>query len=297
MTILVTGAGGQVGCELIRHGGTLPVVGLPRAALDITDADAVAAALSAHSARLVINAAAFTAVDRAEQEPAAAYAANRDGPAVLATACAAAGIPLFHLSTEHVFDGRGSRPWREDDPVSPLGVYGHSKAAGEQEIRARLPVHLILRVSWIFGVHGRNFVRSLLELACDKHIVPVVRDQVGGPTPAAALACALLDLAGRHLAGAALPWGTYHYCGTPAVSRFDFAGAVFEAACARAMLLQRPELRPIALGDWPGAALRPANARLDTALAQQRLGLLPPDWRAGLGEMLDDIRAGAREGA
>lgn len=291
--ILVTGAGGQVGHELRRRALPGQLVGLAREALDITDAAAVAPALRAHRPRLVINAAAWTRVDLAETHPEAAFAANRDGPAVLAAACAAAGIPLFHLSTEHVFDGRGERAWQEDDPVCPLGVYGHSKAAGEAAVRERLPQHLILRTSWVFGQHGRNFVRTLLALACERHTVPVVSDQVGGPTPAAALAEALLGLAARHLAGEALPWGTWHFAGQPWVSRADFAEAVFGAAAARALLPDRPRVQPVDAASWPGAALRPANARLDGRRTQDSLGLAPPDWRAGLAAMLDDIRAGA----
>jgi dTDP-4-dehydrorhamnose reductase len=273
------------------------VVGLSRAALDISDAVAVSAALALHAPRLVINAAAYTRVDQAEREPDAAFLANRDGPAILAWACAAAGIPLFHLSTEHVFVGQGGLPWREDAPVSPVGVYGHSKAAGEAMIRTQLSAHLILRVSWVFGLHGRNFVRSLLALACEKHTIPVVGDQFGGPTPAADLAGALLALAARHLAGEPLPWGTYHYCGQPFLSRSAFAEAVFESACARGMLLQRPQVRVIATADWPGAELRPANARLDCRAAQQALRLALPSWHDALGDMLDEIKAhGARAG-
>lgn len=291
MTILVTGAGGQVGCELMRRSGGLLVIGLSRARLDVTDAGAVAAALSAHAPRLVINAAAFTDVDRAEKEPGTAAAVNRAGPAILATACADVGIPLFHLSTDHVFGGGGERAWREDDPVSPLGVYGRSKAQGEEEVRSRLSAHLILRVSWVFGMEGRNFVRSMLGLAGNKPRIPVVGDQVGGPTPAADLARALLGLAERHLAGEQLGWGTYHYCGMPFVSRAVFAEAVFDAAAARGMLQQRPSVQEVALRDWPGANLRPANARLDCRAATQRLGLALPSWREALDDMLDEIRA------
>lgn len=293
MPILVTGAGGQVGTELLRRAGDLPVQGLARSALDISDAAAVAAVFARMAPRVVINAAAWTGVDKAEAKPAAAFAANRDGAAVLASACAAAGIPLIHLSTEQVFDGRGDRPWRETDPVAPRGVYGASKAAGEVEVRRRLPAHLILRVSWLFGFHGRNFVRTLLAQACERHHVRVVGDQVGGPTPAAALADALLQLAARCLAGETLPWGTYHFCGQPFVSRAQFAEVVYEAACARALLLQRPRVEAIATADWPGAELRPANARLDGRATQERLGLALPEWRQGLADLLDEIRHAA----
>lgn len=293
MTILVTGAGGQVGSELLRRAGDLPVRGLVRAALDITDAAAVAAVFAREAPRVVINAAAWTSVVKAEAEPEAACAANRDGAAVLASACARAGIPLLHLSTDQVFSGSGTTPWRKTDPVVPLGVYGASKAAGEKEIRRHLPNHLILRVSWLFGFRGRNFVRTLLAQACEHHFVRVVGDQVGGPTPAAALADALLQLAGRCLRQERLPWGTYHFCGTPFVSRAQFAEAVYDAAYARSLLLQRPLVEAIAAADWPGAELRPANARLDCSGTRERLGLALPDWRQGLADMLDEMRGSA----
>lgn len=293
MSILVTGAGGQLGRELLRNAGGLPVVGLTRAELDITDTAAVATALQRFAPRLLINTAAWTGVDRAEVEPVAAFAANRDGASVLARACAAAGIPLFHLSTEHVFDGRGERPWRETDPVAPLGVYGQSKYAGEVAIRNALTAHLVLRVSWVFSMHGRNFVRTLLSLGASSLPLRVVDDQVGGPTPAAALAHALLQLAGRYLEGGALPWGTYHFCGLPFLSRAAFAEAVFAAAVERALLPRRPVVQAIPSAAWPGAALRPANARLDCTLAQQRLGLVLPSWAEGLEQVLDDICSAA----
>lgn len=290
MTILVTGAGGQVGSELLRRAGGLPVRGFSRKVLDITDTAAVAAVFEREAPRVVINAAAWTGVERAEAEPEAAFAANRDGPATLAAACAQAGIPLIHLSTEQVFSGSGVLPWRVSDPLAPLGVYGASKAAGEEEIRRRLPAHLILRVSWLFGRQGRNLVHTLLEQAGERHQVRVVGDQVGGPTPVAPLADALLQLAGRCLAEEALPWDTYHFCGTPFVTRAQFAEAVYDAACARALLLRRPVVEPIATPDWPGAELRPANARLDCGTLRERLGLELPDWGQGLADMLDEIQ-------
>lgn len=306
--ILVTGAGGQVGRELLRQAAGvalsrglsasvlpaapgLPVVGLTRASLDITDATAVAAALREHGVRLVINAAAWTDVDGAEHAPEAAFAANRDGPAVLAAACAEAGLPLFHLSTDHVFDGRPGRPWREDDALAPLGVYGRSKAAGEAAIRARLPAHVILRTSWVFGAQGRNFVKTLLARARAGESLAVVGDQVGGPTPAPALAQALLALAARHLAGDALAWGTYHFAGRPCLSRHAYAREVLAAATARGLLREGPTVQEIPSAAWVGAPLRPANACLDSSRAVRELGLTVPDWRAGLAAVLDELAA------
>lgn len=295
--ILVTGAGGQLGRELLRPvagaglagvGPDLPLLGLAHAALDITDAAAVAAALREYGARLVINAAAWTDVDGAERLPERAFAVNREGAAVLAEACAGTGIPLFHVSTDHVFQGGPGAPWRETDALSPLGVYGASKAAGEMAIRARLPAHLILRTSWVFGVHGDNFVKALLRRAQAGESLAVVTDQRGGPTPARALAGALLALARRHLAGEVLPWGSYHFAGQPFVSRHAFAVAVLEAAQQRGLLSQPPTLRAIGAADWSGAPLRPANACLDGDRAQRLLGLAPPDWRPALAALLDE---------
>lgn len=302
MTILVTGAGGQVGRELLRIGGSgsaggsalasgeglAAVAGLSHNDLDIADAAQVRAALRHQGARVLINAAAWTDVDGAERDPDAAFRANREGAAVLAAACAEAGIPLLHLSTDHVFDGHAGRPWREDDPVSPLGVYGASKAAGEQAIRVHLPAHLILRTSWVFGACGGNFVQALLARARAGETLAVVTDQVGGPTPARALAQALLALAARHLQGAALPWGTWHFAGAPCVSRHAFAERILAEALARSLLPAPVALRPLRAVDWPGAALRPANACLDMTRSVARLGLSVPDWREGLGAVLDE---------
>lgn len=290
MAILVTGAGGQLGRALCRAAGARPLCALTRAQLDITDAAAVHTALRRHRARLVINAAAWTDVDGAERAPQAAFAVNRDGAAHLAEACAAAGIPLFHVSTDHVFDGRRAQPWREDDAVAPLGVYGASKYAGECEVRRRLEAHLILRTSWLFAATGGNFVHTVLRWARTQAVVRVVAAHVGRPTPAVALAAALLQLADRHLAGEALPWGLYHFSGTPPVSRLAFAEAVVAEAQACGLLAQRPLLQPLPLSEWPGAALRPANACLDGARAQAVLGLAPPPWRPALAALLRELR-------
>lgn len=304
MAILVTGAGGQVGRELLRLGlpegeppatERSPLVGLAHAQLEIGDAGQVRDALRRHRPRIVINTAAWTDVDGAERDPAAAFAANREGPAVLAAACAGAGIPLLHLSTDHVFDGRGAGPWREDDAESPLGRYGASKAAGDAEIRRRLPAHLILRTSWVFGVFGRNFVTALLARAQAGDDLAVVADQVGGPTPARALAGALLLLARRHLGGEALPWGTWHFAGQPFVSRHAFAEAILAEARGRGMLAASLPVRPLRAADWPGAGLRPANACLGMARTQAMLGLSPPDWRRGLADMLDELAGRDRQ--
>lgn len=291
--ILVTGAGGQLGRELVELaaavGAVADVTGLARAALDVTDAGAVATALARPGLRCVINAAAWTDVDGAERDPAAAFAVNRDGAALLAAACADAGLPLLQVSTDHVFDGRPGRPWREDDAVSPLGVYGHSKAAGEAAIRARLPAHLILRTSWVFGRYGGNFVKTVLRRARAGEALDIVGDHAGGPTPARDLAAALLVLARRAASGAALPWGTWHFAGQPFLSRHAFAAAILEGARQRGLLPAPVLLRAIPSSAWADAALRPANACLDSARTAAALGIAVPDWRAGLEALLDTL--------
>lgn len=291
MSILVTGANGQVGHELVRRAGPLPVTGLTRSQLDICNAQAVQAAIGQHEARIVINAAAYTAVDKAETEPQAAFAVNRDGPATLAAACAAAGIPLLHLSTDYVFDGSKPAPYTEDDPVAPLGTYGASKLAGEDAIRASGCAHLILRVAWVFGAHGNNFVRTMLRLGREREQLRVVADQLGGPTPAAAIADALLQLAGRHLAGETLPNGTWHFAGVPHTSWHGFANAALEAAAARGLLARVPRIDAITSAEYPTPARRPANSRLDSTRAETGLGLDVPDWRAGLASILDEWKS------
>ena len=189
MRVLIPGSNGQVGRELVawaaQHG--VEAIGLTRVDLDLTDASVVEAVVHAHRPDAVVNAAAYTAVDRAESEPDVAFAVNRDGPAALAATCADLGIPLVHFSTDYVFDGTKSEPYVEDDPVAPLGVYGQSKWVGEEAVRTALDHHLILRVSWVFSRHGGNFVKTMLRLGREREALRVVADQHGGPTPAGAM--------------------------------------------------------------------------------------------------------------
>ena len=221
MRIIVIGAQGQVGWELTRRALALGhnVLAWDQAELDITDAAAVDQALNASNADTVINAAAYTAVDKAEQEPEQAFAVNRDGPAHLAAACTRLNLPLLHISTDYVYDGAKTSPYVEDDPTAPMGVYGASKLAGDEAVRPLCPRHLILRVSWVFGVHGHNFVKTILRLAREREALRVVADQHGCPTFAGDIADALLELAGRIAEiDARAAWGTYHYCGHPATT-------------------------------------------------------------------------------
>jgi dTDP-4-dehydrorhamnose reductase len=279
--ILVAGAHGQVGRALMRRGpaAVRPLIGLARADLDIADAGAARARLTALRPALIINAAAYTAVDKAESEPDLAFAANRDGAANLAAVCAELGIPLLHLSTDYVFDGCKSGPYLETDAKAPLGVYGASKAAGEAAIRARLPRHIILRTAWVYGPDGANFVRTMLRLSAERPRLRVVDDQHGGPTPAGAIADALLSIAAAWDRGAEA-WGTYHYCGAPAVSWCGFARAIVAAAAAHRGTTV--PVVPIATADYPTPARRPANSMLDCARIARDFGIPQPDWRGDL---------------
>jgi dTDP-4-dehydrorhamnose reductase len=276
--ILVVGAHGQLGKELMaRHDAErLPLFGTARSTLDITDAVAVMALITDLKPLAVINAAAYTMVDKAEAERAAAFAVNRDGAANLATACNSASIPLIHLSTDYVFDGRKNAAYRETDAVAPLNVYGASKLSGEQEVQARADRHVVLRTSWIFSSFGTNFVKTMVRLGAERSELRVVNDQVGNPTGASDIADALLAIVDRLASGDGV-WGLYHFAGAPATTWYDFACAIFEAA--RPFLRAMPTVKPIRTKDFPTRARRPSNSTLDCAKFQATFGLAQPNWR------------------
>jgi dTDP-4-dehydrorhamnose reductase len=240
VTLAVFGAGGQVGRALVERAGGA-ARGFDRAACDICDAAAVARALSAADLSVVVNCAAYTAVDRAEQEPESAFAVNADGAATVAQAAADRNLPMIHLSTDYVYGGTGTAPQRETAPVAPLNVYGASKAAGDAAVARSHPAHLVLRVSWVFGVHGANFVKTMLRLGRDRRELRVVADQRGGPTEARDIADAVLVMAAACRKPGFEAWGTYHFAGAPSTSWHGFAAAVFaqpvctEAVCAEAV--------------------------------------------------------------
>lgn len=298
--ILLTGAGGQLGREVARQAAKvqLSLRALGRGDLDITDGLAVTRAIAGFAPSVVINAAAYTAVDRAESEPAEAFAVNRDGPKNLARACAGLGVPLIHGSTDYVFDGSRTGAYREDDPVAPLGVYGASKLAGEEAVRAAGAPHVILRTAWVYGAEGANFVRTMLRLAAEREVLRVVDDQVGCPTAAADLAAVTLALAGRMIRGRmpAEGWGTFHCAGEGPVSWCGFAREIFAQAAARG--LRVPEVEPIGTADYPTPARRPANSVLDCGRLARVHGLRLRPWREALAETLDRVlAAGAVAGA
>ncbi|MEP2827783.1 MULTISPECIES: dTDP-4-dehydrorhamnose reductase [Alphaproteobacteria] len=277
--LLVFGRTGQVAIALQR---LAPVRAMGRDAADLAQPDACAAAIHAHRPRVVINAAAYTAVDRAEEEEAPATTINGSAPTAMAVTCAALNIPFVHISTDYVFAGTGGRAWAPDDATAPANAYGRSKWAGEQGIRASGATHAILRTSWVFSAHGNNFVKTMLRLSDGRDAVNVVDDQIGGPTPARAIAAACLAIADQ-LQTDPSKTGTYHFSGAPDVSWCTFARAIFEAA-------GRPtRVQGIPSSAYPTPAARPLNSRLDCRTTDAVFHLPRPDWRAGLHECLADL--------
>lgn len=282
MRLLVFGRTGQVATELAQRlpaGMTARFLGRDEA--DLMDPAACAARIGDCDA--VVNAAAWTAVDKAEAEEAAATVVNGDAPAAMARACAAQGLPFLHVSTDYVFDGAGDRPFRPEDPTGPLGAYGRSKLAGETGVRGSGARHLILRTSWVVSAHGANFVKTMLRLGREREVLNVVADQIGGPTPAAAIADALAAAARAMVQGA--PGGTYHFAGAPDTSWADFAREIMARAglgCA---------IHDIPTSAYPTPARRPPNSRLDCSALERDFGIRRPDWRAGLDDILQELNA------
>ncbi len=286
MKLLVFGSTGQVALELRRATAALGIpadfAGRDRA--DLTDPAACAALVAATDAGAVINAAAYTAVDAAEGDRAAAMIVNGDAPGAMARAAALRGLPFLHISTDYVFDGSGTRPWREDDTTAPLGAYGATKLEGERQVAAAGGPHVILRTAWVFSAHGRNFVRTMLRLGADRDTLSVVDDQRGGPTPAADIASALLTIAAAFGDGRGAS-GIFHFAGSPVCAWADFAEAIF----ARAALQKRPAVQRIATADFPTPARRPANSALDCSRIARIYGIARPDWTNGLDRVIDEL--------
>jgi dTDP-4-dehydrorhamnose reductase len=288
-TLLVVGARGQVGYELVRELAPLgTVVAFTRAECDLADPGAAAAAVRGAAPDVVVNAAAYTAVDRAEQEPGAARLANADAPGAMAAAAAECGAPFVHYSTDYVFDGAKDGPYAEADATNPLGVYGRTKLDGERAVAAANPAHLVFRTSWVYGARGQNFARTMLRLARERDELRVVADQVGAPTWARAIAAATGQVVGAALRSGdgARAWtaehaGVYHLTAAGETSWHGFAEAVLAADPARDEQRAR-RVVPIATTDFPTPARRPVNSRLDCGRAAERLGVRIPDWRAQL---------------
>jgi dTDP-4-dehydrorhamnose reductase len=290
--ILVLGADSQVARELAARAAlaAIAVSAARRCDVDITEAAQVRSAIARTSPSLVVNAAAYTAVDRAETEVAQAVLVNATGAGIVAAACAAADVPLLHLSTDYVFAGTKATAYTEDDPVAPLNVYGRSKAEGETAVRGTLARHLILRTSWVYGAHGANFLKTILRLARDRQELRVVADQHGCPTATADIAEAILAAA-RRIAEGTAPWGTWHFAGTGVTTWHGFAAEIVGAQAATAG--RRPAVVPIASAEYPQAATRPANSALDSARFARVFGLRAADWRARTREVVAVLAADA----
>lgn len=289
--LVVTGAGGQLGRQLVgRSRGTgLSMHAFRHAELDITNRKAVQDMFAALRPKVLVNTAAWTAVDRAEHAPQATFAVNRDGACILAEICAASGAVLLQVSTDYVFDGHKAGAYGEADPVAPLNVYGVSMAAAEEAIRARCPRHVILRSAWLYGSHGRNFVKTMLYAARLRHQLPVVCDQFGSPTYAGDLADALLTIARRAAAGRLFDeaFGTFHCCNSGWVTWHGFAETIFRLASPR--LEQVPTVQPIPSAVWPASARRPANSVLDCSRLHCVHGIALRPWEEALAELLSLI--------
>jgi len=287
MRLLITGCDGQVGTELTRQSRALgwTVKAVDRDGLDITDLGAVNKAVFTFVPDAVVNAAAYTAVDKAENDRIAAFAVNRDGPKNLAVACADLDIPLIHYSTDYVFDGSKSDGYVEDDPVAPLGVYGESKLAGEQAVRELCTKYLVLRTSWVFSSHGNNFVRTMLRLAAEREVLGVVADQFGKPTSAAEIARLTLGV----LSEAGGYWGVYHLAQPETISWHGFAEAIFDEARKQGVLLKAGEVRAIGTADYPTPAKRPANSELHCDKLELVFGVRIRSWRESLADAIGEI--------
>ena len=280
MSVLVFGKTGQVARELARLCPEACFAGRDMA--DLSDPAACAALIAQMQPRIVINAAAYTAVDQAEDQEALATVINGEAPKAMAKAAAATGAVFVHISTDYVFDGSGDAPWTPDAPTAPPGAYGRSKLAGEAGVRRAGGTHAILRTAWVFSAHGNNFVKTMRRAGATRDSLTVVGDQYGGPTPAADIAATVLRIADMLVADPGLT-GTYHYCGTPDTTWADFARAVFRSSG------MATRVEDIPTSAWPTPARRPANSRLDCTSLKTAFGITRPDWQAGLEAVITEL--------
>lgn len=283
MRVLITGCNGQVGyCLTERLKDKADILALDHEGLDITDQRAVNTTVSSFKPDYIINAAAHTAVDRAEEEVELSYAINRDGPQYLAEAAQQVNAVILHISTDYVFDGEGETPYLESDKTAPQGVYGKSKLSGELAVAQSCAKHLILRTAWVFGEHGNNFVKTMLRLAQTRDELSIVGDQFGGPTYAGDIADALIAMIECIEQGQQSAWGTYHFSGMPYASWYDFAAQIFQLAESKGVLNKQPKISSIPTSAYPTPAKRPANSQLDCRNIGNQFGIKPSDWNAAL---------------
>ncbi len=285
--ILITGGSGQVGhCLKAQLEGCAELSVPDSSALNIADRRSVRQAVETFRPDYIINAAAYTAVDKAESDAERAFAVNRDGARHLAEAAEASGAAMLHISTDYVFDGARGAPYDEAAPTAPQNIYGASKLAGEQAVLAACRRAVVIRTSWVFGAHGQNFVKTMLRLGRERDSLGIVADQYGAPTAAADIAAALITIVRRYtpeqLAERA---GIYHYCGSPYASWFEFAETIFAEAAAQGVLAKIPAVKPIATADYPTPAKRPADSRLDCGKIRTVFGIGPCDWHSALSDL------------
>ena len=288
---LITGGTGQVGTELIRRGDgcRFDIVAPNRAEINLLNKSDVYSQLNSIRPNIVVNSAAFTAVDAAETECDMAFKVNRDAVRIMANCCNLLSIPLIHISTDYVFDGTKAGSYKETDLICPIGVYGRSKEAGEAIVRELLEKHIILRTSWVYAAHGNNFVKTMLRIGRERQNLNVVNDQFGAPTFAGDIADAIFSIAKKVLEHDKLEfWGTYHYTAKGRTTWKDFAEVIFEAAST--WLPHKPYVEGIPSSQYPTAAKRPANSVLNCAKVDSKLGPPRRHWREGLDEVLDELK-------
>ena len=280
---LITGAKGQVGhCLTQQLTGKAEILAVDRDELDITDQSAVKKIVETFKPDVIINAAAHTAVDRAESEVELSEAINVKGPQYLAEAANEIDAIILHISTDYVFEGTGAGEYKEEDQTNPQGVYGRTKLAGEIAVQKANPRSIILRTAWVFGEHGHKFVKTMLRLAKDRDSLGIVGDQFGGPTYAGDIAKALIEITNQILAGKENAFGVYHFTGKPYVSWYEFAKAIFAEAKLQKLLEKQPHLKAITTAEYPTPAKRPANSRLDLTKIKQTFNIEPSDWQKAL---------------
>ncbi|MDH5545575.1 MAG: dTDP-4-dehydrorhamnose reductase [Gammaproteobacteria bacterium] len=289
MKILIAGGHGQLGSDLNRIAGArdYKVEAPKRSDLDITSEESINAFLNTHKFDIVVNCAAYTAVDKAESEAELAFAVNHDGAANLARACTLHGLPLVHISTDYVFNGEKSGAYVEDDVASPLGVYGESKWQGEQAIRQHCSSHLILRIAWVFGVFGHNFVKTMQRLALERDELRVVNDQYGCPSATRAVSHAIIAMAEKVLRDGG-PWGTYHYSCQPSTDWYEFAREIVEETAKR-QVVKVQTITPISTQEYPTPAMRPKNSVLNCDKIRQDFGISQADWREELRDVVAEL--------
>lgn len=294
MRILLTGTSGQVGSALLpllkpAH----EVIAPPRETFDLAQPDTLAAALDRLAPELIVNPAAYTAVDRAEDEPELAFRVNAEAPGAIARWASRHGVSLVHFSTDYVFDGRGDRPWREDDPTGPLSVYGRSKLAGENAVREAAPSHLIVRTSWVYAAQGSNFLRTIARLAREREELRIVADQVGAPSSARLIADAVAALLAPDPAGLparfASAGGVVNVVAAGETSWHGFAASIVAGLRSRKVDLAVKSILPIRTEDYPTKARRPNNSRLDLTRLRNLFGITTPEWEQALQPELDQL--------